>query len=286
MAERIAQTSHATLSAPGHVNEDLAASGPGWALVLDGATPAPGVASGCVHDVPWLVRTLAAAVTARLTIAGPDQPTVLTTSGPDQPTPLTTSPDQPTPLTTSGPDRLAALVAGAIGEVRDAHAGTCDLANPDSPSSTLAVARVSGVMLEYLVLCDSPILLAHRDGRLTLVADDRLARLPGHRPYSTAQIRAWRNRPGGFWVASTDPAASYHAVQGAVSLDAVTDVALFTDGVTRLADWYGYRWPDILARLRDAGPAALLGLLRAAERAYPNPRQKQHDDATVVHIRW
>lgn len=254
MAERIAQTSHATLSAPGHVNEDLAASGPGWALVLDGATPAPGVASGCVHDVPWLVRRLAAAVATR--------------------------------LTTAGPDRLAHLVSGAIAEVCDAHAGTCDLANPDSPSSTLAVARAGRGVLEYLVLCDSPILLAHPGGRITLLADDRLARLPGGRPYTPDQVRAWRNKPGGFWVASTDPAAPQHAVQGTAGLDSVTDVALLTDGVTRLADWYGYRWPDILARLRDAGPAALLSLLRAAERAYPHPRHKQHDDATVAHIRW
>lgn len=254
MAERIAQTSHATLSAPGHVNEDLAASGPGWALVLDGATPSPGVAIGCVHDVPWLVRRLAAALAAR--------------------------------LTTAGPDGLAQLVASAIAEVRDAHAGTCDLANPDSPSSTLAVARVRNAVLEYLVLCDSPILLAHPGGRLTLLADDRLARLPGRRPYRPEQVRAWRNKPGGFWVASTDPAAPHHAIQGAAGLDSVTDVALFTDGATRLADWYGYRWPDILARLRESGPAALLGLLRAAERAYPHPHHKQHDDATVAHIRW
>lgn len=254
MAERIAQTSHATLSAPGHVNEDLAASGPGWVLVLDGATPAPGAVSGCIHDVPWLVHRLAAAVGAR--------------------------------LTTAGPDGLAQLVSEAIAEVCHAHAGTCDLANPDSPSSTLAVARVCGGTLEYLVLCDSPILLAHPGGRLTLLADDRLARLPGRRPYLPEQVRACRNRPGGFWVASTEPAAAQHAIQGAIGLDSVTDVALFTDGVTRLADWYGYRWPDILARLRDAGPAALLGLIRAAERAYPHPRQKQHDDATVAHIRW
>jgi hypothetical protein len=254
MTGPIAAISHATLSAPGHVNEDLAVSGPGWVLVLDGATPVPGVASGCVHGVPWLVRRLAAATVSRLIAAGPED--------------------------------LAHLVAGAIGEVRDAHAGTCDLANPDSPSSTLAVARIRGTRLDYLVLCDSPILVAHSGGRLTLLADDRLARLPGHRPYTPEQVRTWRNRPGGFWVASTDPAAPYHAVRGAVGLDSVTDVALFTDGVTRLADWYGYEWPDILARLRDAGPAALLGLLRSAERAYPHPSQKQHDDATVAHIYW
>jgi hypothetical protein len=68
----------------------------------------------------------------------------------------------------------------------------------------------------------------------------------------------------------------------------LTDAALCTDGVTRLAEWYGYPWPRLLGLLRDQGPGALIDLVRAAERAYPhpNPRVKQHDDATVAHLRW
>ena len=96
---------------------------------------------------------------------------------------------------------------------------------------------------------------------------------------------ARRNQPGGFWVASTDPAAAYQAVRGTVSLAAVTDAALFSDGVTRLADWYGYSWPAIFARLRDTGPDGVIGLVRAAEDAYPHPWAKPHDDATAVHMR-
>jgi hypothetical protein len=43
-------------------NEDYAVTGPGRAVVLDGATAPAGVDSGCVHDVRWLVRQFAAAV--------------------------------------------------------------------------------------------------------------------------------------------------------------------------------------------------------------------------------
>lgn len=253
------QVSHATLAAwPGRVNEDWAASGPGWALVLDGATPAPGVATGCRHGVPWLVHHLAAALASRLTLdaAGPE------------------------------PAPLAGLLAAAIGELRDAHAGRCDLGNPDSPSATVAMTRIRGGSLDYLVLCDSPVLLGHPGGGCTLVADDRLARLPGGPPYSADLVRASRNQPGGFWVASTDPAAAYQAVTGSAELAGLTDAALCTDGVSRLAEWYGYSWPQVMARLRELGPAGLLGLLRAAERDYPHPRDKRHDDATVARLCW
>jgi hypothetical protein len=235
------------------VNEDYVMAGMDWALVLDGATPVPGANSGCRHGVPWLVRRLAAGLSRQLTLAKPA--------------------------------RLPDLLASAIAETRDAHARTCDLANPDTPSSTVSVVRVRDGFLDYLVLCDSPVLLSHREG-VTLIADKRLARLAGGRPLSAGQVRAHRNHPGGFWVASTDPEAAYQAVRGSVGLDSVTGAALLTDGVTRLAEWYGYSWPDIFTRLSDAGPAALIDLVRAAEREQPRAGAKQHDDATAVHIRF
>jgi Protein phosphatase 2C len=247
------QISHATRSSPGRANEDYAAAGSGWAMVLDGATPARGVASGCLHDVRWLVRGLAAALARRLTLAEP------------------------------GP--LAALLAAAIGEVRETHAGSCDLGNPDSPSSTVSVVRVHGSRVDYLVLCDSPVVFLRRDGQVRPITDERLARLPGGPPYRVDVVRAHRNQPGGFWVASTDPAAADQAVCGSVSLESVTDVALCTDGVARLVDWYGYSWAEVFARLDEVGPAGVIDLVRAEERADPRPRAKPHDDATLAHLR-
>jgi hypothetical protein len=243
------QITLATRSTPGRRNEDFAAAGPDWAMVLDGATARADADSGCAHDVRWLVRTLAAALARRLTL--------------------------------TEDAALADLLAAAITETRDVHAGGCDLGNPDTPSSTVSVVRTAGGRLDYLVLCDSPLLVRDRGGQVRLIADDQLQRLPRGGP----PAREVRNKPGGFWVASTDPGAAYHAVRGSVRLAGLTDAALVTDGVTRLAEWYGYAWPDILERLAGAGPAALIDLVRAEERRDPRSRFKRHDDATAVHIR-
>jgi len=236
--------------APGRPNEDYAAAGPGWAVVLDGATQADGVDTGCVHDVPWLVRHLAAALIGQLGVS--------------------TAP-------------LAQILAGAIEATCRAHAGSCDLANPDSPSSTVAIVRVAGDALDCLVLGDSPVLLQAGE-RITAVTDDRVDHLrPGGRPYSRVLVRAKRNAPGGFWVASTDPGAAREAV--CVSAAGVTHAALLTDGVTRLVGCYGYDWPGVFAVLRQDGPAALIDRVRAAERAAPPAGGKPHDDATAVYAR-
>jgi len=240
---------YATESAPGHVNEDYAICGNEWAVVLDGATAPAGVNSGCIHDVPWLVRHLAAAVARRILLG-------------------------------SGP--LADLLAGAIKETRDAHAGTCDLANPDSPSSTISIVRVRDDVADYLTLADSPIVIRAADQVLVPAVDDRLAHLPGGRPYSLELVRSLRNKPGGFWVASTDPEAAYHAVTGSAPFRAGTEVGIFTDGVSRLVESYGYEWEHVFSILETSGPGVVIALVRAAERERPLRGVKQHDDATAV----
>jgi Protein phosphatase 2C len=241
---------YATRAAPGAVNEDYVMAGPGWAVVLDGATAPAGVDSGCVHDVAWLVHRLAAALGARLAAGAGGV--------------------------------LADVLAEAIKEVCAAHADTCDLANPDSPSSTVAMARWGHGEVECLVLADSPVAVRHTDGAITVVDDDRLMRLPGGPPYTLDLVRARRNRPGGFWVASTSRAAAYEAVTAVFPEDTVDTVALLTDGVTRLVERYGHTWPDLLARLRHDGPDRLIDLVRRAERAAPATRGKRHDDATAL----
>jgi hypothetical protein len=111
------QITCATEPAPGHVNEDRAICGDGWAVVLDGATAPEGVDSGCVHDVNWLVSHLASAIARRMLLA-------------------------------FGAVDLRDLLADAIEELRQAHREACDLGNPDSqtarprpsPSSTRPAA--------------------------------------------------------------------------------------------------------------------------------------------------
>lgn len=177
---------------PSRPNEDYAAAGPGWAIVLDGATHFDGVDTGCIHDVSWLVGHLAAALAGQLIL-----------------------------------------------------------------------------------------------GRVMTVTDDRVDHLrPGGRPYTRALVRAKRNAPGGFWIASTNPRAAYEARSG--TAEGPTHVALLTDGVTRLVYYYGYDWPEIFAALDRDGPASLIQRIRDAERTSPPPTHrygKQHDDATAIYIR-
>lgn len=246
------QITYATRPAPGLVNEDYVAAGPDWAIVLDGATAPAGVDSGCAHDVRWFVRRLAGALSAHLA-ADADGP-------------------------------LPGVLAEAIRRACAAHAGTCDLSNPDSPSSTVAMVRRRGDRIECLTLADSPIAVRHRDGSISVVEDDRIARLPGGRPYTYELVRAHRNRPGGFWVAGIDPAAAYEAVTASFPASEVDAVAMLTDGVTRLIEDHGYDWPRVFDELRAGGPAHLIDLVREAERTRPGSHAKPHDDATALLI--
>jgi len=68
---------------------------------------------------------------------------------------------------------------------------------------------------------------------------------------------------------STGAKAAYHAVAGSVEIDEVLEVALLTDGVTRLTEWYGYDWPGIFSVLNDEGPRGLIARVRGAEHACP-----------------
>jgi len=247
-------TAHATRPAPdtpGRANEDYVLTGPGWAVVLDGATAPAGVDSGCEHDVPWLVAHLAAALARQ----------------------LTTRPDT----------ELTGILATAIRDTMRAHEHTCDLTNPDSPSSTAAIVRERDDMLDYLVLCDSPIAIRRRDGRLLVVDDDRTDHLPGGRPYPRALVTSLRNQPGGFWVASTRPDAAEHALTGSLPAADVSGVLMVTDGVSRLVDWYGHTWEALVDVAAAEGPARLVELVRDAERKHgPREGGKTHDDATAV----
>ena len=167
----------------------------------------------------------------------------------------------------------------------DAHAATCDLTNPDSPSSTLMVMRRRDMVLDYLLLADSTLVIEHVDGTFRPITDDRGADLPGPKPYTVEFVSSRRNQPDGFWVASNDPAAAYEAISGSVNVSSVRSVGLFTDGVTRLNEWFGYSWRQIFDILHRAEPSHLIELVRQAESKVNLRFAKRHDDATVVFMR-
>ncbi|MFP3967079.1 protein phosphatase 2C domain-containing protein [Actinomadura fulvescens] len=243
--------SYASEATPGRGNEDYVVAGPGWVAVLDGATARPGVESGCVHDPAWLVRRLGAELGARLVL------------------------ENRTPLMD--------LLADSIKGVRELHASTCDLDNPDSPSSTVALLRRAADRVEWLVLADSPVLLDLGD-EVRVVRDGRVDELPS---YTDEAVRAARNQPGGFWVASTKPEAAYEALAGELSIDRVRRAALLSDGAARLVERFGrIGWTELFDLLDHAGPREVIRRTREAEATETLLRGKRYDDATAVLVRF
>jgi hypothetical protein len=123
------------------------------------------------------------------------------------------------------------------------------------------------------------------DGEIRAIADERTAHLPD---YSLEGVRAARNSPGGFYVASTIPDAAYKAIRGTLPTAEVRRAALLSDGAARLVErFHLIDWPELLHLLATEGPDELIRRTRHAERAETDAdratrRGKEHDDATAV----
>ncbi|MFD3731457.1 integrase [Streptomyces sp. NPDC058632] len=258
---------------PGRENEDFAATAPGTAVLLDGAGTS-GAETGCKHGVAWFSATLGGLLLSTIT-AHPHRP-------------------------------LADCLADSIQGVRSLHEDTCDLACRAGPTSTVVAVRAGAGVLQHLVLGDSSLLLARKDGKTTVVTDRRLDdvgkrlrgpvdALPTGSPEHAVALAEYRdtlaslrNRPGGFWIAGPDPQAAGHALTGAVPLESLSSVTLLSDGASRLADRFQLTtWQEALAVLNSSGPDELIRRVREAEAGDPAgrrwPRGKARDDATVLH---
>lgn len=254
-------------------NEDFAGALPSAAVLLDGAGGPSELPSGCVHGTPWYVRQLGARLLAD----------------------METSPER------SLPDILAA----GIVTVSDLHRSTCDLSASGTPAAVVVMARARGEEFEYLVLGDSTVVVDTGKG-MTVVTDRRIddvasaerkamEDLPTGTPeHQAARIkfvslqREMRNRPGGYWTASTDPQAAHEALTGSVPLASVLRASLLSDGTTRFTEFGLGTWADLQSILDLWGAAAVFSRIREAEAADPSgsrwPRAKRRDDVAVVHF--
>ena len=105
---RVTMTSVAARA--GRANEDFTGAVPTAAVLIDGAG-IPGTESICRHGVAWYASRLGGSLLGLLSLVR---------------------------------DRsLSALLAEAIEQVTDDHRDTCDVANPISPSATVAILRLS-----------------------------------------------------------------------------------------------------------------------------------------------
>lgn len=250
-------------------NEDWAGATGRLAVVLDGLSE--GSETGCIHGTPWFVQQLGARLFS-----------------------LADSADRP----------LADAVALAISDVASLHSNTCDLANPGSPCTTVAMLRDCDNTLEYLVLSDSmiafdtspePTIIADRS--VESVAKDETSAAyaislqdPQHFQRHQAVISAQqlvRNTPDGYWVAQSDPAAATYARSGSISSSDVRVALVLSDGAARsVVDFHELEWRDLIQAGRDSGPAAVIALTRSLEVRDPDgkqwPRYKASDDASAV----
>ncbi|MEV0397167.1 hypothetical protein [Polymorphospora rubra] len=256
---------------PGRPNEDWAAAADGLMVVLDGATAR--TATGCTHGVAWYAAQLGSSIAD---------------------------------LAADRRVRLDDALATAIRRTADRHR-ECDLTHPGTPSAGVAVVRLDGDVLEYLVLGDVTVAIDTPDG-IRVVTDDRVDRTAtaeradvDRHPLGSAEKQAAllrmkhaelaaRNRPGGYWIAAADPTAAAYAITGSLPSDAARRTALLTDGAARLVSPFGLLdWPALLDLLDTAGPTGLIRRVRAVEATDPSclrwPRNKRGDDATVVYAR-
>jgi len=250
---------------PGRDNEDFVGAVVDAVVLVDGAG-ITGIEEICRHGIAWYAHRLGATILARLSLAQ----AVADAS-------------------------LLAIVSAAIDEVTDAHRGTCDVADPSSPSATVAVVRVAGGRADHLLLGDSVLVLDAVGAPVQVVEDRREPDIA--RPYqeqltvlaadgvdadqvrnqAITAFRAQRNQPGGFWVAKDSGNVVEHAATGSRPAAGLRTVTLLSNGASRAVDRFGFmHWPQVSAH----EPRELIRLVREAEKA----SGVAPDDATAV--RW
>jgi hypothetical protein len=263
-------------SSPGQVsqpNEDFVGAVPSAVMLLDGAG-IPGTDSICRHGVAWYAHTLGAILLGQLS-------------------------REP------GTDLVPAL-ADSIGQVSGQHRHTCDIANPSSPQSTVAIIQLHEDRVDFLVLADVFVVLDSSEYGPQVVTDSRevsvrsecssvLRGLPTGTPeYERARLsaidalRARRNQSGGYWIAKDDPYAAMQAVTGSVPLGQLNGAALLSNGASRVVDPYRLaQWPAVLDLMRTKGPDEIIRRVREAEtevRATGSISDiRLPDDATVAY---
>jgi serine/threonine protein phosphatase PrpC len=183
-----------------------------------------------------------------------------------------------------------------------------ELPTRGGPSSTVLIASNDSDSLKILALGDSTAVVHTVDGRVHRITDDRLStvgidhrkayrdRLSSGSGYDEVHkeiLRTlqeeeleWRNRPGGYWIAESDPQATNEAVEREFHAEDVDWFILATDGAQRAIDHLGIEWSRV-ARMSTPELEDLLKRLHRWEetedrRATLLPRAKLHDDKTIV----
>jgi hypothetical protein len=198
---------------------------------------------------------------------------------------------------------LAGTLGAAIRHVADQYG-----LRRGGPSATVSIVRWDTSFIEALVLGDSSVVALNRRGTVVDLVDHRLREVARQERLAfddlvdavelhlawqalVAAEREARNRPGGYWIAETDPKAATEALRGLWQLSDITAVLVVTDGVTVGVDDYGIpaTWADAIA-VAERDPGELVNLIHDTEASDPNcvkwPRSKRHDDKAVALVQF
>ncbi len=182
------------------------------------------------------------------------------------------------------------------------------------PFSTLILCRhlPEAQKLEYLLLCDSTLLVVQNGQARVVASDPRLDSMnildecyrllaAGHgfdsQEYKKALRHAYdigqpklnnRTDPQAWYAVTQDASVIDHALSGVIDFKAGDDVLLMSDGFTRAVDTLGiYKdWDALVGAVKSIGPEKIIDQIRAAERADDQgakyQRSSRHDDATIL----
>ncbi|MEN2742735.1 hypothetical protein ABCS02_33585 [Microbacterium sp. X-17] len=207
-------------------------------------------------------------------------------------------------LTTQPATALSVALADAIEQT----ARCLKLQIGKSPSSTVAIVRQQGEIVDYLVLGDTQIVTPAGifvDNRIADVAiteraryRDRLATGGGYDQIHRGLLRdlqakqaEHRNRDGGYWIAEADPRAAAEAATGWFVIDSGRWAVLATDGAYRpMAHLVRDDWETIAYRSSDELKQTLACLEGWEKHTDPDgielPRAKRHDDKAIAAVRF
>lgn len=180
-------------------------------------------------------------------------------------------------------------------------------------SSTIAMVRVNPHSIEYFVLGDSSLLIQANsvtlhitDQRLELIGTDIRKKInsllqAGH-GFQSSEVEKWkrqlielelvnRNKPNGYYIASTFPGATDRAFVGEKRLNEEKwKVVLMSDGASQLVNtFYKIRdWEQFVHQIQPASLKKTIQQIRELENNDPNgqqyPRFRKHDDTSILLI--
>lgn len=180
------------------------------------------------------------------------------------------------------------------------------------PSSTLVVVSVTGDLVDIVSLGDSPVFIGLKDGSLVTMSDSRIAELDQaavdamldrSRGLAMAGVqkraaindvllanRQLKNKPDGYWILDPSGVALEHLNVMRLSVGDVDYVCAMSDGLERAFDLFGLAdSATFFATATHESFDQLISRLRVKENQDSDfdryPRLKLHDDASCFMLR-